>query len=149
MRLDKFAERELFAPLCIDDYRWITDRAGHAAGYMGLSLSATSLAKLGQLVLNRGMWNGTRVLSEEWIRMSAFEPSQTVRKSVGLLWFMALQPERFPLPVLIKHDGDGGQELSLFPNHGIVGVRLRGSLGETKPFTISDAVAKMLRERGR
>lgn len=109
-RMDRFVFRTLFQPLCIENFRWITDRAGYAAGYTGLFLSAYDLAKLGHLVVSRGEWNGERLLSEEWIRQSALEPP-------GLLWFVK--------PDVTYHSGDGGQYLVVFPNHGIVVARVR------------------------
>lgn len=127
-RLDRFVKRTIFEPLCIGgNTKWFTNRAGNqAAGYTGLSISALDLAKLGQLVLNRGLWGSTRVLSEEWIRNSALASSQDVAKGVGLLWFLDWEP-KFPLPVVTYHTGDGGQHLLIFPNHGIVVARLRNS----------------------
>jgi len=132
IRLDRFLRREIFDPLCIGKTSWDTDKAGHAAGYTGLSISAFDLAKLGQLVLTRGLWGSRRVLSEEWIRQSALEVSQGVAKNAGLLWFMQMEQPRFPLPVMVYHDGDGGQYLAIFPNHGIVVARTTGS-GDSPP----------------
>lgn len=126
MRLDRFLRRDVFDELCVGKTSWDTDKAGHAAGYTGLSISAFDLAKLGQLVLNRGMWGSQRILSEEWVRQSALEVSQSVAKNVGLLWFMQMEQPRFPLPVMVYHDGDGGQYLAIFPNHGIVVARTIG-----------------------
>ncbi len=123
-RLDLFLRRTLFEPLCISKLTWETDRSGHAAGYAGLALSAFDLAKLGQLILNRGLWGSRRILSEEWVRQSAFTPSQSVMPAIGLLWFLEGSKD-FPLPFVIHHTGDGGQRLYLFPNHNIVVARLR------------------------
>ena len=36
----------------------------------GITLTMKDLAKIGRLYLNRGMWNGRRIVSEEWIRQS-------------------------------------------------------------------------------
>ncbi len=36
----------------------------------GITLTMKDLAKIGRLYLNRGMWNGRRIVSEEWIRKS-------------------------------------------------------------------------------
>ncbi len=126
MRLDRFLRRDIFDPLCGSKTSWETDKAGHAAGYTGLSISAFDLAKLGQLVLNRGMWGSQRILSEEWVSQSALEVSQSVAKNVGLLWFVEMEQPRFPLPLMVYHDGDGGQYLAIFPNHGIVVARTIG-----------------------
>ena len=44
-------------------------RVAHTFG--GITLTMKDLAKIGRLYLNRGMWNGRRIVSEEWIRQSA------------------------------------------------------------------------------
>ena len=44
-------------------------RVAHTFG--GITLTMKDLAKIGRLYLNRGMWNGHRIVSEEWIRQSA------------------------------------------------------------------------------
>ena len=43
-------------------------RVAHAFG--GLTLTMKDLAKIGRLYLNHGVWNGKRIVSEEWIRQS-------------------------------------------------------------------------------
>ena len=136
-RLDRFVGRTIFRPLCIDKYKWMTDRAGHAAGYTGLSISAMDLAKLGGLVIDKGSWQGTRVLSEDWIRQSAFTASQAVNRRMGLFWFIQLEP-RFPLPLVIFHSGDGGQCLIILPNHGIVVAMLRSNIESSPGRDVGD-----------
>jgi CubicO group peptidase (beta-lactamase class C family) len=36
----------------------------------GISTTIQDLAKIGRLYLNRGMWDGKRIVSEEWIKKS-------------------------------------------------------------------------------
>jgi CubicO group peptidase (beta-lactamase class C family) len=122
-RLDKFLARTLFAPLCISRYDWVKDKTGRPAAYRGLSLSAYDLAKLGQLIVNRGEWFGQRVLSEDWIRQSALQPSQQINPRIGLLWFLRMQPE-FPVSAITHHNGDGFQWIAIFPNHQLVVTRV-------------------------
>jgi CubicO group peptidase (beta-lactamase class C family) len=43
-------------------------RTAHAFG--GISTSMKDLAKIGRLYMNKGVWNGKRIVSEEWIRQS-------------------------------------------------------------------------------
>jgi CubicO group peptidase (beta-lactamase class C family) len=65
--VDQLAATLLFAPLGITDFTWYKhpDGSPHAAG--GLRLRPRDLAKIGQLVLQRGSWNGTQVISSAWI----------------------------------------------------------------------------------
>jgi len=65
--VDQLAATLLFAPLGITDFTWYKHPNGspHAAG--GLRLRPRDLAKIGQLILQRGSWNGTQVVSSAWI----------------------------------------------------------------------------------
>ncbi len=57
----------LFAPLGITNYYWETCPKGIEKGGWGLYILPEDLAKLGQLVLNRGVWIGRRIISEEYL----------------------------------------------------------------------------------
>ena len=43
---------------------------GYALGGSGMFLRVEDMVKLGALYLNRGDWQGTRVLSEKWVELS-------------------------------------------------------------------------------
>ncbi|MFC3746524.1 serine hydrolase domain-containing protein [Paenibacillus sp. GCM10012306] len=58
----------LFAPLGIINPHWDTCPRGISAGGFGLSLTTEDIAKLGLLYLQQGVWNGERLLDEEWIQ---------------------------------------------------------------------------------
>jgi CubicO group peptidase (beta-lactamase class C family) len=64
--LDALARTELFAPLAITDFEWAHLPSGEVSPY-GLRMRPRDLAKLGQLVLNHGAWNGKQVVPAEWI----------------------------------------------------------------------------------
>jgi CubicO group peptidase (beta-lactamase class C family) len=65
--VDELAGTLLFAPLGITNFTWYKHSTGspHAAG--GLRLRPRDLAKLGQLILQRGSWNGAQVVPAAWI----------------------------------------------------------------------------------
>ncbi|MBB6671335.1 serine hydrolase domain-containing protein [Cohnella nanjingensis] len=67
MTLFDYAKPRLFEPLGIREATWQTCPLGITVGGWGLSISAESYAKFGQLYLNKGTWNGERLLSEAWI----------------------------------------------------------------------------------
>jgi CubicO group peptidase (beta-lactamase class C family) len=62
-----FADEELFRPLNISEFEWIKLPAGDAAAASGLRLRPRDMAKIGQLVLNKGRWNGRQLVSEQWL----------------------------------------------------------------------------------
>lgn len=62
-----FASEYLFLPLGITDVYWSKCEDGTCEGGVGLHISARSIAKLGIMYLNNGVYNGRRILSKEWI----------------------------------------------------------------------------------
>lgn len=84
-RMDLYFRDEIFKPMGIINYRWSTDRAGNPQAMAGLHLTARDFAKFGELILNKGRWGSTRIVSEHWI-----EESMTPQaiSSYGLLWWL-------------------------------------------------------------
>jgi CubicO group peptidase (beta-lactamase class C family) len=41
-----------------------------AQSFGGISMTTRDLAKIGRLYMNGGVWNGKRIVSEDWIRQS-------------------------------------------------------------------------------
>lgn len=66
MLLDYLKPR-LLEPLGIENATWEVSPQGiHTGGY-GLNITTEDIAKFGQLYLNKGLWQGKRILSEAWI----------------------------------------------------------------------------------
>lgn len=61
--MDEYAATSLFAPLGITSAEWGRDEAGATAAESGLSMSARDLARVGEMMLAKGTWNGTRIVS--------------------------------------------------------------------------------------
>lgn len=57
----------LFEPLGIENPIWGTSPQGITLGGYGLSIRTEDIAKFGQLYLQKGMWNGVRLLPEAWV----------------------------------------------------------------------------------
>lgn len=57
----------LFAPLGITGMDWEVNTQGINTGGWGLRLKTEDLAKIGQLYLQKGMWNGKQILPKEWV----------------------------------------------------------------------------------
>jgi len=84
--LDTYLQERILTPLGITDVAWVRDQVGAPYVAGGLSLLAGDLAKLGQLVLNRGLWAGQRILSEDWVALSLAQ-GQPYYPLYGLLWW--------------------------------------------------------------
>ncbi|MFW9768723.1 MAG: serine hydrolase domain-containing protein [Candidatus Thorarchaeota archaeon] len=66
-----FAEEFLFDPIGIDYFSWWTVPASGQYGCGGgLHLQPRDMARFGYLYLNEGNWNGTQVVSLEWVNES-------------------------------------------------------------------------------
>lgn len=65
--LHDYLKPRLFAPLGIEGEQWQRLPDGTVAGGYGLRVKTEDLAKLGQLYLQKGVWNGERLLSEAWV----------------------------------------------------------------------------------
>jgi len=62
----EFLATRLFAPMGLATPPWETNQRGISLGASGLRLRTEELAAFGQLYLQRGEWNGTRIFSERW-----------------------------------------------------------------------------------
>ena len=57
----------LFDPLGIENPTWGTSPQGITLGGYGLSVRTEDIARLGQLYLQKGMWNGKQLLPASWV----------------------------------------------------------------------------------
>ena len=57
----------LLDPLQITDMQWDTSHEGICVGGWGMRICTEDMAKLGQLLLQRGKWKGRQLISSQWI----------------------------------------------------------------------------------
>ena len=62
-----FANEFLFSPLGIGKRQWAVDNRGYNMGGVCLILTVKDMLKIGELVLNNGIYNGYQIISENWI----------------------------------------------------------------------------------
>ncbi|MBE6768581.1 MAG: serine hydrolase [Ruminococcaceae bacterium] len=120
-----FLRRRLFRPLGIGDVYWETCPRGIEKGGWGLYIRPHDLAKLGTLVMDRGVWQGERLLSEEWIaRATAVQmrtPAEYGDYDYGYHIWSARDGSRF------LFNGMLGQNVMGFWENGIVLVAHAGN----------------------
>ena len=94
--LTAYLRPRLFDPLGIGQAGWQQHPDGRDIGYSGLHATTDAVARLGLLYLQDGIWNGQRLLSEEWVgeatRMqieSPNEPNPDWRQGYGYQFWMA------------------------------------------------------------
>jgi CubicO group peptidase (beta-lactamase class C family) len=122
MRTDAYVARRIFAPLGIASFAWKHDGSSNIPCDEGLALSATDLAKVGQMMLDGGTWHGRRVVSSSYLSL-ATHSSQDFRPDYGLLWWMHYQYgrrrfERARIDALARNGVDRGLLAPLYQLSG-------------------------------
>ncbi len=137
LSLVDFAEQYLFAPLGITSYQWVGFEHDPEMAFAssGLYLRPRDMAKIGQLVLQEGVWNGRQVVSSEWIKASVEEsaPISTQMRQwfhtsgYGYLWWL----EEYPSGSIEAYSarGHGLQFIVVLPKVNMVVVFTGGAWG--------------------
>ena len=70
LSLADFLNKYMFHPMEIYEAQWEHAPEGLVAGGMGLSMYPLSLAKVAQMLLNNGVYQGRRILSQDYLEMA-------------------------------------------------------------------------------
>lgn len=125
MSLPDFARANLFDPLGIGKTAWTNGFNGEPAPASGLRMTPRDLARIGQLILARGDWEGRRIVPAAWLDAS-FAPHVGCdeQRRYGYFWysgdFQYGKPPNRPLAHWIGAFGYGGQRLFVLPGLDIV-----------------------------
>jgi len=138
-RVDEFAKEALFDLLGIEDWEWEGSSGFNPAAASGLRLRPRDLAKIGQLVLERGTWHGRQIVSSSWIEDSTtprlsgkgamFDRPEGIT-SYGYLWWLGRSPPEHPERDMIAGAGNGGQRVVILPSLGAVVTTTAGLYGD-------------------
>lgn len=95
---------------------WVASPTGVNTAGWGLTLSPMDMAKIGQLFLSKGIWNGERIISEKWIIESTSEQSRWKQRNLpyGYLWWLGEQDNGYAAM------GDGGNIIYVRPEKNMV-----------------------------
>lgn len=88
--IEEYGQRHLFAPLGISRFFWKRTPSGLIDAEGGLYLRSQDVAKIGYLFLHDGLWDGKRIVQQEWVR-SSVAPSVSVGTGgvkYGLKWWL-------------------------------------------------------------
>jgi CubicO group peptidase (beta-lactamase class C family) len=132
--LDTFASEVLFTPLGISDWEWMKYRNEHIASAAGLRLRPRDAAKIGQLVLDKGAWNGKQIVSAKWIEQSVTPRFQAIGYFGGLFyygqqWWMGRTLAGDKDVKWIAAQGLGGQRVFVVPELELVVMTTSGLYG--------------------
>ena len=128
-----FADEALFAPLGIENYQWARfdgDRQVDTGGH--LLITSQGLAKIGQLVLQNGAWNGQQLISPEWIDTSTAQHVTYDGQRYGFLWWRYHIPYGTVTVEVINATGNGGQNIFIVPAYDLVVVSTAGYYNSDK-----------------
>ena len=121
MPLTRYLRPRLFDPLGIGPVGWHTLPPGREQGFSGLHSRTEDIAKLGQLYLQRGRWNGSQLIPGRWVAEATstqvanpdgWDPDW--RQGYGFQFWMAQHGYR--------GDGAFGQFCVILPEHETVVV---------------------------
>jgi CubicO group peptidase (beta-lactamase class C family) len=124
------ARERIFRPLGITGgWRWPDDGQGVSLGGDGLAMRARDLAKLGQLYLQEGRWNGKQVIPAAWVRRSTREHTNVGApgQGYGYQWWVQDGPRGTAYAAL----GFRGQAIVVLPALDLVVVLTTVPRGET------------------
>lgn len=141
MRLDAFARVHLFEPLGIRDATWQFVRPDFVYASGDMTMRPRDMAKIGQMLLDGGVWEGKRILSEE-------KAALLVRTQVPLMpgtgyalhWWTRTFESGGERVDAFAADGWGGQRILVFPSKDLVAVFTGGSY--TKQHRLDEVVTE-------
>ena len=122
--VDDYAKQYLFGPLGITSFHWKRTPTGHPDTEGGLYLDPLDLAKIGQLFMDDGVWQGKRLLPAGWAKEAAgrivdhVNPSAPQSPGYGYQWW---RYDRRNTEVWAGN-GFGGQFLLVLPQYKIIAV---------------------------
>ncbi len=134
-KLSLYLDGKLFRPLGITAYRLGGERAAHRTMHGGARMRPRDLAKIGQLILSQGRWNGRQVVPPDWIDSIRTDGVATDWTWTGTLdlggatprrstyrhqWFKTVLPVAGRDYQLIHSWGNGGQFIVAVPAADLV-----------------------------
>lgn len=119
-----YLKPRLFEPLGIENPVWATTPEGYSMGGSGLKIRTEDIAKLGQLYLQKGKWEGKQLVPEKWVELATSKQIDNDKEShskIGIDWnqgygfqFWRCTHNAF------RGDGAGGQLCVIIPEADVV-----------------------------
>jgi CubicO group peptidase (beta-lactamase class C family) len=120
----EYLKPRLFQPLGVENPRWDSSPEGNSLGGSGLYLRTEDVAKFGQLLLQKGKWNGKQLVPRRWIQRATSKQISNENEShakIGPDWiegygfqFWRCRHNAY------RADGAGGQFIVVMPDQDVV-----------------------------
>ncbi|WP_312327876.1 serine hydrolase domain-containing protein [Stenotrophomonas sp.] len=149
MSMADFARANLFTPLGISRWEWASDAAGYTKGQGNLSLTARDFATLGEMVRNKGLYNGRRIVSEAWLS-EALAPRVPIADSdpyadhYGYFWYHKVHDINGQKVPVSFASGNGGNKIYVIPSRNMVVAITSSAYGRGYGQRRSEAILKAL-----
>ena len=118
-RLTEYLRPRVLDPLGISEFRWAQIRPGLDMGFSGVHTNLDAVARLGQLYLDDGVWNGRRILPEGWVAdASAVHIANPQREEPD--WQQGYGFQLWMSQHGYRGDGAFGQYMVVLPEHDAV-----------------------------
>ena len=127
MKVLDYLKLRLFNPMNISVVNWEESPEGVNTGGWGLHIQSESLAKVGQMWLDGGVWNGEQLISRRWITQ------MSTRQANGGDYGYGLQTWMCAYPSAVRADGALGQYVIVVPEKDVVIVLTEASFTNGKP----------------
>ncbi|MDT8427697.1 MAG: serine hydrolase [Pseudomonadales bacterium] len=125
--------QNILGPMGFQHSVFEVDASGVFVGSSYFYASARDWARLGQLMLNRGVLNGHRIVSAEWVEASMQPNGSGNNKAYGYQWWLNRGNQRLRWPDLpvdaFAAQGNRQQSVMVIPSENLVIVRLGWTAG--------------------
>lgn len=127
MKVLDYLQEKLFNHMNISVVNWEESPEGVNTGGWGLHIQSESLAKVGQMWLDGGVWNGEQLVSKEWIEQMSSKHANGGDFGYGYQTWMCAYPSA------VRADGALGQYVIVVPEKDVVIVLTEASFTNGKP----------------
>ncbi|WNB86917.1 serine hydrolase domain-containing protein [Cellulomonas sp. ATA003] len=118
--LTEYLRPRLLDPIGIGDVAWQRDATGHELGYSGLHATTDAIARLGLLLLQRGEWDGARVLDAGWVEQASSIQVDNAGTNDNPDWASGYGFQLWQSQHGYRGDGAYGQFCVVLPEHDAV-----------------------------
>lgn len=145
MSTKEFAEKYFFDPMSIRIGGWDKDPQGNYMGGNNMSLKPKDLLKIGQLMLDKGVYNGEQIVSKNWIEKSfgTYTYSNYNPYGYGYQWWN----QKIGGHQTYFAWGNGGQYIFIIPQIEAVIVITSSTLNTTPRRSYKNTIFPLLEEQ--
>ncbi len=136
--MDDFVDEYLFGPMGITDYSFGETTNGMTKAAAGMKLRSRDMLKVGMLCLNKGMYDGKRIISEDWVDKANGKYADNGKNKYGFFWWTHYITYNGMKYEINSCRGAGGQFIFSIP--ALNSVAVFTSYGSRQPFLILENV---------